>query len=433
MKNVMASAGLLAIGALGAQNLHAQMVASADKPWSVSGTLRGFYDDNYNTVPDNVPNLPRRSSFGFEVKPSISVSLPLDQTTLMASYVYSMKYYDDRPTHKIDQSHDFELFMNHNFSERYSLDLADSFVIAQEPELIDKELSDVTRSDGNNLRNNAAINFHAQITDLLGFVIGYANTLYDYQQNGFASNAANLNRDEHLATLESRWHILPETTLVFGYKFGYVHHMSGDSLNPQFDQFGFPNAYLSPSARNQRSHFLYGGVEQALTRDFSVSARVGAQYVDYFNDPFANSSWSPFVDLGLNWTYSAAGNLTFGFRYAHNQTDNTGVDTAGRVDLTTLNLDQESASLYGAITHKITPKLTGQLSAQYQNSTMHGAVNGVNNGETDNIYLVGINLTYEFTHFLSGEVGYNYDKLDSEILNRGYDRNRVYVGVTATY
>ena len=136
MKKVIASAGLLALGALGAQTTQAQMVAGAEKPWSVSGTLRGFYDDNYDTQPDG-PD--RRGSWGYELRPSVQVNLVEGQTTLNLSYIYSYKYYEARPNGKADQSHDVEFFLNHNFNERYSVDVADSFVIAQEPEIIDPE------------------------------------------------------------------------------------------------------------------------------------------------------------------------------------------------------------------------------------------------------------------------------------------------------
>ncbi len=54
-------------------------------------------------------------------------------------------------------------------------------------------------------------------------------------------------------------------------------------------------------------------------------------------------------------------------------------------------------------------------------------------GETDNFYMLGLNLSYQFTRLISGEVGYNYDLLTSDIPQRGYSRNRVYVGVTAAY
>jgi hypothetical protein len=48
-------------------------------------------------------------------------------------------------------------------------------------------------------------------------------------------------------------------------------------------------------------------------------------------------------------------------------------------------------------------------------------------------YLVGLNCQYRFNPHFSAELGYSYDLLDSDIPGRGFDRNRVYAGVTATY
>ena len=47
-------------------------------------------------------------------------------------------------------------------------------------------------------------------------------------------------------------------------------------------------------------------------------------------------------------------------------------------------------------------------------------------------YLVGLNLEYRFNPHFAAHVGYNYDKLESEA-GRSFDRNRVYIGVTASY
>ena len=58
---------------------------------------------------------------------------------------------------------------------------------------------------------------------------------------------------------------------------------------------------------------------------------------------------------------------------------------------------------------------------------------GVFNDVAERYYLVGLNVEYRFNPHLSAHVGYNYDKLDSDIFNRSFDRNRVYAGVTATY
>ena len=424
MKNVMASAGLLALGAIGVQSAHAQLVAGAEKPWSVSATLRGFYDDNYNTASSG--SVDRRSSFGFEIRPSVAVNMPLDQTTISASYIFSMRYFDDRPKNKADYSHDFELLIAHNFSERYSVDASDSFVIAQEPSLIDPVNSLPIRSDGNNVRNDGAINLHATLTPLLGILVGYDNTLYDYEQAGPASYSAELDRMEHLIIFDTRWQIFKETTAVLGYRFNQVSHLSTDSLS--VDPV---NNYISPNARNNRSHSVYVGLDHSFQRNLSGSIRVGAQYVDYYNDSFAGTSLNPYVDLSMNYSYMDGGNVTLGFHMGHNQTDQTGVAVeGGLLSLANLTQDQDSEVVYATVSQKITPKLTGSLTGQFQNSEYQ---KGIFDGEADQFYLLGLNFIYQFTPYLSAEVGYDYDNLQSNIPFRGYDRNRVYVGITGTY
>ncbi len=427
----MASAGLLALGVAGIDSTRADSLipaAGAEKPWTLSGSLRGFYDDNYNTVP-NTPapgQPPRRSSFGFEVRPSIAVNVPTDeQTTLTTSYIFSMKYYDDRPKNKEDFYHDFELFGDHKFSERYSGDVSDSFVIAQEPDLVDRgNLSAVTRVNGNNIRNNASINGHAQFTPLFGVVLGYANTFYDYDQSGPGSLAAALNRFEHLVTLDTRWQILPDTTGILGAQLTLVNHTSSDSLNVPVPSVN-PTNYVNPNVRDQTQYIFYAGAEHSFTRELSALAKIGAIYVDFYNDPSAGNTWQPYVDMSLNWTYMDGGVVTMGFHVGRNQTDLSG--GAGIGQITT---DQESETLYGTVLQQITPKLTASLTGQFQNSTFHG---GTLNNETDQIYLMGVNLAYQFTHYISAEVGYNYDRVNSDVPFRGYDRNRVYMGVTASY
>jgi hypothetical protein len=430
MKRVIASAGLLALGAAGVQTAHAQLTAGSEKPWSVSATLRGFYDDNYNTQPDGVG---RVSSFGFEVKPKLSYNLSTDQTTLDVSYAYTLLYYDARANNKEDQDHDFELALKHEFSPRYSVSFVDSFVIAQEPEVIDPGLSSPLRSNGDNLRNRAGIMFNAEMTPLLGFELGYANTIYDYKENAgntttpaFPSRSALLDRVEHLANIDSRWHLWEQTTAIFGYQFGAVQYTSGENIDSPL-----PSPFIASSTRNNYSHYVYVGLEHQFSQSLSASGRVGIQYLDYYNSPTGNkgNSLSPYVDLSLSYAYMDGGSLSLGFHHAHNQTD----EAASVLNPGSITLDQESSTVFGSLSQKLTPlspKLTGSLTAQYQNSSFNG---GPFDSETDNIYLVGLNFSYQFNHYISAETGYNYDLLKSDLPSRGYDRNRVYIGVTASY
>ena len=64
--------------------------------------------------------------------------------------------------------------------------------------------------------------------------------------------------------------------------------------------------------------------------------------------------------------------------------------------------------MFVALNHRILPKLYGGILAQYQNSMYVG---GSIDGQSDNFYLVGLNLRYQFNPNFSAEVGYNYDNL----------------------
>lgn len=442
MKNVMASVGLVAIGAFTIPNAQAQMSTGADKPWSVSGTLRGFYDDNYTTAPSSSH---RPSSFGFEARPSASVDLKLPQTDIKLAYVMSMKYYDDRVNNKADWSHDFEGFLNHSFSERYSLELSDSFVIAQEPDLIDPSNHSVTqRVNGNNVRNAAGINFHAKASEEISFTLGYANTLYNYDQNegdvardiaagnaapGTVSRSGQLDRMEQNVTLTTRWQFAPETAAILGYQFGDVGYTSNEKIGTLTP--GGPA--ITSDVRNNRSHYIFTGADHNFSRDLSASIRVGAQITDYYNDPSQEKSISPYVDLSGTYVYAEGDSVLIGFTHRRSQTDLVGASQISVNNIHNLTLDQESSVFYASLTHKLTPKLKASLTGQYQISDFNNSGDPTVKNASDNFILVGVNLNYQFTRFLSGEAGYNYDNLTSGVPGRGYDRNRVYLGVTATY
>ncbi|MGZ4973892.1 MAG: outer membrane beta-barrel protein, partial [Limisphaerales bacterium] len=88
-------------------------------------------------------------------------------------------------------------------------------------------------------------------------------------------------------------------------------------------------------------------------------------------------------------------------------------------------------TIYGAVTHKITAKLIGSVLGQYQNSQFNGGGAGIS-GVGENFFLANLNLAYKINPYLLTEAGYEYNRLDSEF-GRAYTRNRVYLGVRATY
>jgi hypothetical protein len=424
MKRVLTSAGLLALGAAGLHAAYAPGLSSTEttKPWSISATLRGFYDDNYTTAPHGS----QQYSWGYSVSPHVGLNITRDQTYIGLSYTYGMMYYAERPDNKYDQSHLFTGVLNHAFSERYSVDVSETFVVSQEPDVVDPTLANPYRSDQDNIANRAAINFNAQLTTVLSLLLGYGNTYVDYDQSrgdveppgSTASLSALLDRIDQLAKIELHWLVRPTTTAILGYQFGQVYHTSDELL--------LPNT-ANADIRDSRSHYVYVGAQHVFRPDLIGTVRVGGQFTDYYNDPENQDQVTPYLESNLSYNYSKGSYFRFGARHTLNQTD---VDAFKTSNTDKVTLDQESSTLFAEISHLITPDLTGSLSGQFQNSVFNG---GQYDGDADDFYLVGLNLTYRFNQFLSAETGWNYDRLSSDINDRSYSRNRVYVGITASY
>jgi hypothetical protein len=83
-----------------------------------------------------------------------------------------------------------------------------------------------------------------------------------------------------------------------------------------------------------------------------------------------------------------------------------------------------------SVNQKIAGSLTGSVLGQYQHSAFNG---GSLNGQSEDFFIMGLNLAYRCNSYLSVEGGYNWNKLVSDLSIRDYTRNMVYLGVRATY
>jgi hypothetical protein len=413
MKKIIASAGLVAVSTAGLQAAAPGLSPmESTKPWSISATLRGFYDDNYTAIHKNF----EEESWGVEVRPAVALNIPLDQTLLGASYVYSMRWYEAREDNSADHSHEVTLFANHRFSERYAIDFRNAFIYAQEPTQVDDEgpVTTFIRTDSDAFRNRANLEFDAQLTELVGLGLGYGNNWYDYDQDGPGSRSALLDRMEHHFKVEGRWHARENLFASLGYGLSIMDYTSDDPFNV---------IGTTGDDKDAVSHKVYVGAEQQLSTQFKVSARVGGQYTDF--DKLDGDELSPYAEVTGTYNYLPGSYFQFGFLHDRNATDMGFADRDG--DVVT---DQQSSTLYGSITHRITPRLDGSIIGRFQRSEFQ---NGGLDGDLDYFAMLGLNLEYRFNPNWSTEVGYNYDRLDSDVPFRSYTRNRVYAGVRATY
>jgi len=419
MKRIIASAGLVAVSTTGLQAAAPGLSPiESTKPWSISATLRGFYDDNYAAVPKSVDV--DKDSFGFEIRPAVGVNFPMEQTFVGAAYVYSLRYYADRDNDSADHSHEFTLKATHAFSELYRISFDDSFVYSQEPTLIDENVQTTYRTDADALRNRAAIDFEARLTPLLGLGLGYQNGWYDYRDSGPGSRSALLDRFEHRFRIDGRWHAREDLVGLVGYQYGIFDYTSDEAIAPGSGFIG--------DDRDNSTHYFYVGAEQSLSTLLKAEARVGAAYVDY--DRLPGDTWSPYALIQGTYTYLPGSYVQFGFRHERNATDVARDPNVPSPTADQIVTDQETSALYASINHRITPNIYGSLVGQYQRSTFE---NGSLDGDVENFLLLGLNLEYRFNPNWSTELGYNFDRLDSDLAFRSFTRNRVYIGVRATY
>jgi hypothetical protein len=413
MKRIATSAGLIALGAMSAGTAQAQ---DETKPWNLSGVLRAFYDDNWNTAASGTGA--RQGSYGFEVSPGLGYKIVNGPTEASLSYTYGLKYFESRPSNNADHSHAAEAKLRHTFPERYKLDISDSFVSSQEPGVLDPaSLTVPFRSNGNNIRNTVALTLGAELTPTFSLDIGYSNSFYDYQETGTDSRSALLDRVEHLARVDLRWAARSDVIGIFGYQFGFNDQTSADLVTTTAAPPG-----QSASVRDARSHYVYIGADRNFSPQLLGSVRAGLQYTDYPNAPapLVQNSTSPYVDFAGTWAYSPEGTIQLGLKHTRNQTD---VSSGAQ--------DAESTTIYGNLSHNIAAVVKTSVLVQYQNSSFRG---GLFDTLSDNIFMLGVNASYDvIKNRLTAEMGYNYDRVDSDITLRSLYRHRVYIGLKATY
>ncbi len=451
MNRIIASVGLVALGATSVQ-AQSSMSAPPAKWWNVSATVRGFYDDNLNSAPHPTS---RDRVWGGEISPGVGITVGNDQTTFTADYKYAFLYYDKVPvgqTKKYDQDHTFNAALTHVFNERYSLRVRDSFVVGQEPEALrwDAAFHTPFRVSGNNMVNAGGLAFMAELTPEFSIELGYDNAWYNYDDSfsskGFTpgpdpatpgtgsknidafgnvnpSISGVLDRIEQTPHLSALWHVAPDTTASLSYQFGQTLYTADEPIAGNVNaQFGNPPP-LKSDDRDVRSHTIYLGLDHQFRPDFYGSVQAGASYYDYYN--INETSFGPYARLSLTYVYAQESSVQVGFQASRGATDIIGGPT--KADLVT---DAEDQVLFGVIRQRVIPNLFLNLNGSAQNSVFQ---HGTFDGKTEQFYEFGANLEYVFNANLSAHVGYDYNRLDSDIPNRSYSDNKVYIGATATY
>jgi hypothetical protein len=450
---------LLVLGAATAQSQYIPSLPPQElsKPWTLSGDVRGFYDDNYRTLPGSSPSTTGTgvshpaASWGEDFTGLGSINHTTEDTSIGGSYIFDARHYEKYDL--LDYTHQAGAHFEHEFSTHFKLSASDSFVDAQEPTIIDPGvISDPFVVPGNNLRNTGRIDFTGTITKDFDLHLGYANTFYSYQQTarsvigyGFdtgnpdaggatylarPSNSALLDRMEQLATVDLRWKATTQTTGVLGYQFGHT-----DYTAPEYIIFPYPPYNVGPGGpaaeqgflsniRNLDSHCAYLGVDENFATNLTASLRAGAEYVDYYI--FHDSRVSPYVDASIAYQYLPDDSARVGVKHVHNATDVVG--EPGTLPV----LDEQTTAVFASESHTFSHKFDITFTGQYQHSEFVGGGPGFD-GKGQDFFVAQVSFAYHFTPWLLAETGYNYSRLKSDFAGREYARDFGFLGLRTTW
>ena len=324
--------------------------------------------------------------------------------------LFRSRYYEDRETDNEDYGHELGISLSKAFSNTSLLQLSDSFVIAQEPEILNGGA--MHRLEGDNMRNTLSASYRQVLAGNILGELGYGNSIFDYEE---AYHSALLDRSHNQVNLDVIYD-MEQTEYFVGYKFASTDFDGGELKVPGLD--------FKSDARDNDSHYGYVGVRHQLNKEFVASAQVGAQYVDYYNfnlmpGLIPENETSPYVNASMKWGYAEGSQLVAGVSLARGATDLQAAD-------------QETSAVYAQFLHKITAKVHGTLTARYQDSEISGGTERVD-GKTESLMLLGASLTYAIADNIWAEVAYNYDELDSDIPRRSFERNYLSIGIGTSY
>ena len=401
MNKKIITLGVAAIGVAGVQ------AADAGKVWEVTASLRGFYDDNYTTSPDELAE----ESWGIEVSPGINFTLGEGtDMEFSAGYAFGMRYYEDRESDNEDYGHELGISLDKKFSDTSVLLLSNGLVVAQEPEILNGGTP--LRIEGDNLRNTFAARYRRILSGSTGVDIGYGNSIFDYEEQ---YHSALLDRSYNEVSLDV-FYGAAETEYYAGYRYSST-DFEGDVLQ-------VPGLVFNPAARSNHAHAGYVGARHQLDKNILANVRAGVQNIDYYDFDLMpglipEDESSPYVDARMEWEYAEGSKLVAGATLARGATDLQAAD-------------QEISSVYAQLLHKISGRVHGTLTGRFQDAEISGGGEKLD-GKEESLLLLGASLTYAIADNIWAEVSYNYDELDSDVPHRSFERNYLSVGIGTTY
>ena len=208
-----------------------------------------------------------------------------------------------------------------------------------------------------------------------------------------------------------RYRLSPATVVTAGYRYGItLNDGSGRS--------------------DTNSHYLVAGVEHKISPTSAVTFRAGAQIVDPDN---GSTRTRPFFEGAFQSSLTSQLSANLFVRYS-SEDYNQGLIADG---VTHRFEHNQTVRLGGKLTYAVNPRLSlfggvNYIYTDYDDLDRSESGPGADTGE-EGLLNLNAGFSYQVSDNLYLTGSYNYSRADSDFDEREYDRNRVELGVQATF
>jgi hypothetical protein len=374
------------------------LAASAGSPVHMNNRLRLGYDDNVYQSDGEEGRPAKKDSFRIVEELEMLVSLNLERTYLGLRYRPALIWYSDRDDDDMDFTHDLDFNLMHQFSPVLALAISDTLRASQLPELQDE--SYIVRQDDDNIYNSAVATlvYNIRPSTRLDFSGRYITLIY-------ASDSPSKADGDYYSVvggLTLRQQLAGRTTVMGDLRYQMLVYNEASEANK----------------RDADSVFAGLGLEQTFSPQLVGLLRAGMENRQYDNETFDDNN-QPYGELSMTFLPSPATRITAAATYSIYEADVANY------------LSQNRTYFSLSLAHDFTVKLTAYASAAYSLNAYEADYSlDASQGDADEeSFLLSARLAYRINRINWLEIGWQYVKLDTEVLNRvSYDRNRFDIG-----
>lgn len=324
-----------------------------------------------------------------------------DQTFVAAGYALTLDQFENRPGAKLLDSHDLSLRVAHAFSKSTTIDITDVFTRSRNPEALltgippNPDGTPQSNPDQSFMRNQLDGRFQTPLGPKVSTTLKARTVYYDYFRN--ATLGRSIDRVENLYGAAGDYAFLPEVKMVAEYRHQDVFYRKQGEL------------------KNKNSDYLMGGVDYAIAKKLSFTARLGAEWRRRASE---DNATAPYAEVSGKFDYTEDSFLVFGASYTLEETTDVARFTDSQVNRYFLNLQ-----------HAVTKLIVASGSLTFEPAELQGRV-GVRDVEETTVR-TGVALSYLPTKNWTFSANYDYDQVFSGLASREMIRHRV--GLNAIY